>query len=319
MKKISLLIFLSVLLVSCGKKYHYNEGYIFGTTFHIIYESEKDVKSDIIKELMKVDNSLSSFNKNSIISKINRNENIECDSMFLEVYNKANLISKETNGAFDITVAPIVNAYGFGYKKYKTQVNIDSLMKYVGYNKISLEGKRIIKKNPNIQLITSAIAKGYGVDIVARFLEKLGIKNYLVEIGGETRCLGHSEKHSKWRIGIDKPIDDVTAQNRKIEDVIEMNSGSLATSGNYRNFYLKDGVKYAHTIDPRTGISVTHTVLSVSVKAKACMDADAYATAFMVLGLEESEKIINANKDIEALIIYSKGNKLEIWKSKGFK
>lgn len=268
---------------------------------------------------MKVDNSLSSFNKNSIISKINRNENVECDSMFIEVYKKALMISKETNGAFDITVAPLVNAYGFGYKKMKSSINIDSLMQYVGYEKLNLVNNKIIKSNQNIQLITSAIAKGYGVDVVARFLEKKGITNYLVEIGGETRCLGNSENHSKWRIGIDKPIDDVTAQNRKIEDVIEMNSGSLATSGNYRNYYIKDGVKYAHTIDPRTGESVTHTVLSVSIKAKACMDADAYATAFMVLGLDSSKKIIDANNNIEALIIYAEGKKLGIWKSKGFK
>jgi len=321
MKRIQLIFFAValILLSSCGNKFHYDEGYIFGTTYHVVYQSDTNLKVDYHARLQDVDNSLSSFNKNSIITKVNNNIDVECDSMFIEVFNTSQEISQKTDGAFDITVAPLVNAWGFGFKKYKENTNIDSLMTFVGYNKIRLDGKRIIKDIPEIQLITSAIAKGYGVDVVADYLESKGINNYMVEIGGEIRASGLNEKKSVWRVGIDKPIDDVSASNRVLQGVLEMSKGALATSGNYRNFYIKDGKKYSHTIDPRTGYPVQHSVLSASVKAPNCMVADAYATSFMVLGIEKAEEIVEKDSSLEAYIIYSEDGKFKVWKSKGFR
>lgn len=320
MKKIQFLLFAIaiVLFSSCGNKYQYDEGYIFGTTYHVVYQSDNSLQADYSAKLQQVDNSLSSFNKNSVITKVNNNVDVECDSMFIEVFNASQRISKVTGGAFDITVAPLVNAWGFGFKKYKENTNIDSLMTYVGFNKVRLEGNRIIKKNPGIQLITSAIAKGYGVDVVADYIESRGVKNYMVEIGGEIRAKGINEKGNVWRVGIDKPIDDASAMNRVLQDIMEISDGSLATSGNYRNFYVKDGKKYSHTIDPRTGYPVQHSVLSASVKAPNCMIADAYATSFMVLGLEKAKSIVEADSSLEAYFIYSEQGKMKVWKSAGF-
>lgn len=321
MKRINLIIvlLLAILFASCGNKYQYDEGFIFGTTYHVVYQSDINSHEEYRMKLQEVDNSLSSFNKNSIITKINQNIDVECDSMFIDVFTASQKISEITDGAFDITVAPLVNAWGFGFKKYNENVNIDSLMTFVGYKKVRLENKTIIKDMPNIQLITSAIAKGYGVDVVANYLESKGVINYMVEIGGEIRARGLNEKDLAWRVGIDKPIDDVTATDRQLQDVVEMPNGALATSGNYRNFYIKDGKKYAHTIDPRTGYPVEHGLLSASVKAKNCMLADAYATSFMVLGLEKTMQIVNNDKSLEAYIIYSENGVFKVWESEGFR
>lgn len=319
MKKILLILVVATMLCSCGKPYQYDEGFIFGTTYHVTYQSSNNYRTLYHTELQKVDNSLSSFNKNSTITKINNNIPVLCDSMFIEVFTAAQKISEKTNGAFDISVAPVVNAWGFGFKKYKDNINIDSLMNFVGYKKVRLEGGRIIKDNPSTKLITSAIAKGYGVDVVAKYLESKGVSNYMVEIGGEIRAKGVSEKKKVWRVGIDKPIDDVSASQRELQDVVEIFNGSMATSGNYRNFYIKDGKKYSHTIDPRTGYPVQHSVLSVSVIAKNCMIADAYATSFMVLGLEKAKEIIRDDKSLEAYIIYSSGDQLKVWESNNFR
>lgn len=309
-----------VLFASCTKTYQYDQGFVFGTQYHIIYNNDNNLKDSIEKELTKVNSSLSSFDKNSVISKVNRNEEAILDEMFMKVFNKSMEISNITKGAFDITVAPLVNAYGFGYGKKKEKVNVDSILPFIGYKKISLQDGKIVKENPQIELIASAIAKGFGVDVVAEYLEKKGVKDYMVEIGGEIRLKGKSSKNRKWKIGIDKPVDDVTASNRKLQEIISMDKGAMATSGNYRNFYYKDGKKYSHTIDPRTGYPVEHTILSASVIANNCMEADAYATSFMVLGLEGSKAVIEQNKNLEAYLIYSdKDGKYKVWMSKGIK
>lgn len=309
-----------VLFISCTKTYQYDQGFVFGTQYHIIYNSDNNLKDSIVKELNKVNSSLSSFDKNSVISKVNRNEDVILDEMFLKVFKKSMEISNITKGAFDITVAPLVNAYGFGYGKKKERVNVDSILPFIGYKKIKLQEGKIVKENPQTELIASAIAKGFGVDIVAEYLEKKGVKDYMVEIGGEIRLKGKSSKDRKWKIGIDKPVDDVTASDRKIQEIISMEKGAMATSGNYRNFYYKDGKKYSHTIDPRTGYPVEHTLLSASVITSNCMEADAYATSFMVLGLEESRAIIEQNNNLEAYLIYSdKDGKYKVWMSKGIK
>lgn len=295
-----------------------DEGMVFGTIYHITYQSDTNYQKEIEAELQKVDNSLSPFNKTSIISRINRNEKVKVDEMFSEVFQLAEKISGETDGAFDITVAPMVNAWGFGFKTGNppTRQTIDSLRAIVGFHTVSLQDGYIIKKNPKTMLDCSAIAKGYGTDVVARFLKKKGVQNFMVEIGGEIVVNGNNEKLQLWRIGINKPTDDSLNTNQTIQDVVSVSNIAMATSGNYRNFYYKNGKKYAHTIDPKTGYPVQHNILSATVFADDCATADAYATSFMVLGLDGAKKILEKHPELCAYLIYSdqKGSN-QIWYS----
>ena len=295
-----------------------DEGMVFGTIYHITYQSDINYQKEIEAELQKVDNSLSPFNKTSIISRINRNEKVKVDEMFSEVFQLAEKISGETDGAFDITVAPIVNAWGFGFKTGNppTRQTIDSLRAIVGFHTVSLQDGYVIKKNPKTMLDCSAIAKGYGTDVVARFLKKKGVQNFMVEIGGEIVVNGNSEKLQPWRIGINKPTDDSLNTSQAIQDVVSVSNIAMATSGNYRNFYYKNGKKYAHTIDPKTGYPVQHNILSATVFADDCATADAYATSFMVLGLDGAKKILEKHPELCAYLIYSdqKGSN-QIWYS----
>ena len=283
------------------------EGGVFGTFYHITYQSKSDLKTGIDETLKQVDNSLSPFNKESVITAINTGTSMETDSMFVQVFELAQHVSAETNGAFDITVAPLVNLWGFGFKNMDnvSQQKVDSLLPYVGYQKVKLVDGNIQKESPETMLDCSAIAKGYGVDAVGRYLESQGVKNYMVEIGGEVRVRGTNQRGELWHVGINKPVEDPTNMQNDIEQVIAITQLSLATSGNYRNFYEKDGKKYAHTIDPRTGHPVQHSILSSTVLAKDCATADAYATAFMVLGLEEAKKVLAQHPDLMAFFIYS--------------
>ena len=230
-------------------------------------------------------------------------------------------ISKETNGAFDITVAPLANAWGFGFKKgaFPDSAMIDSLLEITGYTKVALseEGK-VVKLDQRMMISCSAVAKGYAVDVIAQFLAKKGITNFMVDIGGEIVARGENPKKELWRIGINKPVDDSLSINQELQTVLNVTDVGIATSGNYRNFYYRDGKKYAHTIDPRTGYPVQHNILSATVVAKDCMSADAYATAFMVMGLEEAERFANAHPDIDACFIYTDGNgELQTYYTKG--
>ncbi len=295
-----------------------DEGMVFGTIYHITYQSNTNYQKEIEAELQKVDNSLSPFNKTSIISRINRNEKVKVDEMFSEVFQLAEKISGDTDGAFDITVAPMVNAWGFGFKTGNppTRQTIDSLRAIVGFHTVSLQDGYVIKKNPKTMLDCSAIAKGYGTDVVARFLKKKGVQNFMVEIGGEIVVNGNNEKLQPWRIGINKPTDDSFNTNQAIQDVVSVSNIAMATSGNYRNFYYKNGKKYAHTIDPKTGYPVQHNILSATVFADDCATADAYATSFMVLGLDGARKILEKHPELCAYLIYSdqKGRN-QIWYS----
>ena len=295
-----------------------DEGMVFGTIYHITYQSDTNYQKEIESELQKVDHSLSPFNKTSIISCVNRNEKVKVDEMFSEVFQLAEKISGDTDGAFDITVAPMVNAWGFGFKTGNppTKQTIDSLRAIVGFNTVSLQDGYVIKKNPKTMLDCSAIAKGYGTDVVARFLKKKGVQNFMVEIGGEIVVNGNSEKLQPWRIGINKPTDDSLNTSQAIQDVVSVSNIAMATSGNYRNFYYKNGKKYAHTIDPKTGYPVQHNILSATVFADDCATADAYATSFMVLGLDGAKKILEKHPELCAYLIYSdqKGSN-QIWYS----
>ena len=285
-------------------------GFVFGTVYKITYQCKDDLKPEIEAELKRFDQSLSPFNDSSVISRVNRNEELVTDSFFQTCFNRSMEISRETEGAFDITVAPLANAWGFGFKKgtFPDSLMIDSLLQFTGYEKVKLENGKVIKQDPRTMLSCSAVAKGYSVDVVAHLLDRKGIKNYMVDIGGEVVVKGKNATGDLWRIGINKPYDDSLAVKQDIQTILNLTDVGMATSGNYRNYYYKDGKKYAHTIDPRTGYPVQHSILSSTVVAEDCMTADALATSFMVMGLEEAEKFCKANPMIDAYFIYSGEN-----------
>lgn len=285
------------------------EGSIFGTVYHIKYESPKKLDTLILCELHQVDQSLSVFNENSTISLINKGKITKADGMLFEVIEKAQQISKKTNGAFDVTVMPLVNAWGFGFKNstFPTKQQIDSLKHFIGYQKITLRSDSIIiKKDARIMIDCGAIAKGYAADRIARLLRENGVRNYMIEIGGEVITKGRNPDGNPWKIGISKPIP----KSKDLQTILSLENAALATSGNYRNYYEVNGKKIAHTIDPRTGFPVQHTLLSATVFARDCATADAYATAFMVLGLNDAINIVKADQTLNAIFIYSdsKGN-----------
>lgn len=301
--------------------YQHNEGTIFGTLYHAKYLCARDLQADIEAELQKVDASLSMFNPGSTISKINKGESNQVDEMLSEVLELSFSINKATDGAFDPTVAPLVNAWGFGFKNGQLPNNkqVDSLLVLVGLSGIHLEGNKLTKDNPLSILDFSAIAKGYGVDKAAQVLRSHNIKDFMVEIGGEVVTEGVNEKGEPWRIGINKPDDDSTSTNTELQDVISLSGKAIATSGNYRNYYIKDGRKIAHTINPKTGYPAQQDILSSTVMAPNCAEADAFATAFMVLGLEQAKQVLRTQPQLEAYFIYSdeKGN-YQTWCTEGF-
>ncbi len=318
-----LLIVGTVLIIRQQHNMPYQKcaGTIFGTTYHITYQYDEDLQPELEARMKEVDNALSMFNKESIISKVNNNQPVELNEMFVEVFQQAQKISEDTNGAFDITVAPLVNAWGFGFKNEQMPDKhaVDSLMAIVGYQKVSYDGKHIMKRDPRITLDCSAIAKGFGVDVVARLLEEKGIDNYMVEIGGEVVTHGISEKRVPWKIGVTKPTDDPLQEGNELQTVLNLTDKAMATSGNYRNFYYKGKRKYAHTIDPKTGYPVQHSILSATVLTNRCMRADAYATAFMVMGFEGAKKVLERNPDLMAYLIYDDHGKMGVWYSPSLK
>lgn len=321
---LSVIVIGTVLFVSKQRNvpYQENRGFVFGTIYQITYQSDKDLQSGIEAELQKVDNSLSTFNPKSVISRVNRNESVDVDDMFAEVFRLAENVSAETGGAFDITVAPMVNAWGFGFKSgnMPTKYQLDSLRAIVGFHKVAMKGRRVVKRNPHTMLDCSAIAKGYGCDAVARFLERCGVKNYMVNIGGEIVTCGVNMERLPWKIGVTKPVDDSLSVNDENQTVLNVTNMSMATSGNYRNFYYKNGKKYAHTIDPKTGCPVQHNILSATVLAKKCAVADAYATSFMVMGLEKAKAVLERHPELMAYFIYSDRNgKNAVWFSPSMK
>ena len=306
-----LLIVGTVLIIRQQRNMPYQKysDFVFGTTFTVSYQCDSDMNQSIKAELMKVDASLSPFNKASIITAINNNEDVTPDKMFMDVFLLAMDVSRETNGAFDITVAPLVNAWGFGFKSGEkpTARQVDSLRQIIGYQKVSLVDGKIRKLDPRMMLDCSAIAKGYGTDVIANFLRSRGVKNFMVEIGGEIVTCGVNPSRVPWKVGVIKPTDDSLNVSHEVQTVLNVTDIAMATSGNYRRFYYKDGKKFAHTIDPATGYPVQHNILSATVLAKTCATADAYATSFMVLGLDGARKVLERHPELMAYFIYDDG------------
>lgn len=313
-------IYLIIILIlySCGNEATVRQevkitGYAQGTTYSVLYVTEDGVnhQRSIDSLLIEIDNSMSTYQKNSLISKWNQSEDgdkIKFDENFVKVYNISEEVFHKTEGLFDPTVAPLVNAWGFGFEKESeiNQLLVDSLLPIVGFDKLlSPHGARggVVKINSQFTLDFNAVAQGYTVDVLGELLEKKGINNYLVEVGGELRAKGNNINDTLWRVGIDRPLPNL--KEREIEAIISLDNLSLATSGNYRKFYEKDGKKYSHTINPKTGYPVEHNLLSATVIADECAYADAYATAFMVMGLEQSKEFLTQHKELMALLIYS--------------
>jgi thiamine biosynthesis lipoprotein len=303
--------------------YQTNSGLIFGTSYNLKYQCDSNLVKGIEEELKRVDNSLSTFNEKSIITAVNQNKEVVLNDMFLSVYKKAMEVSENTDGAFDITVAPLVNAWGFGFKNgiNPEKAQVDSLLQIVGYKKVELKGDRVVKQDPRIMLDCSAIAKGFGVDVIANYLSNLGVKNFMIEIGGEIVTSGINEQRLPWKIGVTKPTDDPLGDaGGELMTVMNVTDKAMATSGNYRNFYYKGGKKYAHTIDPKTGYPVQHSLLSATVLARDCATADAYATSFMVMGLEKAKKFLEQHTELMAYFIYSdEKGKNAVWFSPSLK
>lgn len=328
MKLISFALVFMLLLAACQTKkgeYLKISGFAQGTTYHITYENSnnEDYSTDIDSILKAFDKSLSIYDSTSIISRINNNDpSVEADDWFIDVFNKSVEVNASSGGAFDITVGPVVNAWGFGSKavaKHDTAF-IDSLLQYVGMEKVKLEGRKVIKKYPGVKLDVNALAQGYSVDVVCDFFKNKGIRNYLVEIGGEVRGKGTNTSDKFWHIGIDRPTDDNMPPANQLQAIIEINNKSLATSGNYRKFFVENGVKYSHTIDPKTGFPARNTLLSATVVCDDCITADAYATSFMVVGIEKSKEMLSKLKGIEVYFVYSNPQgEYEVYFSEGMK
>jgi len=325
---LALLLFFSMYLVSCSnfsnKKEVKIEGLAQGTYYAITYYDKEGINyQTAIDSFFKAfDMSASVYLEESIISRLNNNDSTAiADEAFKYIFNKSMEVSRKTEGAFDITVMPLVNAWGFGFTDPMKldSAKVDSILPLVNYRNIKLVNGKLIKNNPEIKVDFNAIAQGYSADLIGKILESKGIENYLIDVGGEVLAKGTKSGNKMWKVGIEKPAENAD-DARKLNAVVNLKNKALATSGNYRRFFVKDGIKYSHTIDPKTGFPVNHTILSTSVMANDCITADAYATAFMVMGLEKIKSFLKQNPDLEVYIIYAEPNgRLATWTSNGLK
>jgi len=301
------------------QNYDYFEGNIQGSTFHIKYKINGDsIKiSDIYSIFSGIDSSLSIYIDSSIISRINNNDtSVTTDKYFEDVFAMSDSVYKLSNGLFDVTVGPLVKAWGFtpgGHKKLDPK-QISKLKQHVGFNKIKLINHKLLKSDSRILLDPNAIAQGYTCEVVANYFISKGISDYMIEIGGEVKTKGANDKGKPWKIGIDKPIDE--NQERELQTILLVTNTSVCTSGSYRKFIEENGIKYSHTINPKTGYPTHQNLLSVTVITPNCTYADAVATALMVMGLAHAKKFVENHKEIEAYFIFvNKKGEFETWNS----
>ena len=298
-----LAVLVAVLLVGCGEnRPHYRtvNGSILGTTFHIIAETTlpiEQISTEVQRINQEANSSMSIFNATSLLSRINNNETDEVDihiARNIEIAGKVNALTPR----YDITVKPLVEAYGFAAKNREAKPNIDSLIQFVGFEKFHLEGNRIVKEDSRLQIDLNSVAKGYVVDLIAEWLDKQGSENYIVEVGGEIRAKGINAKGIAWRVGVDSPFDNNNSPGEHQQRVVQISNSSLATSGNYRRFYYNaEGERISHTLNPQTGRSHTTTLLSATVIAPRCATADALATAFMASNEGDAIKLAEQLRD----------------------
>ena len=325
MKRVFLLFIGLVILASCGKqpKKMVLQGLAQGSYYAVTYfdEQGRNFQHEIDSIFHAVDMSVNLWVDSSVISKVNRNEEVVLDQIFIDNFNIAQEAAKLSDGYFDPTVSPIVAAWGFSYKVGDsiTPQLIDSLKQWVDYRKVRIENGKVIKESPNITLDFNAIAQGYTSDLIAAFLESRGIKSYLVDTGGEIMAKGEKTNGKPWIVGIEKP-----AENKDSEQVVQtriaLRDKGLVTSGSTRKYVERNGKRYSHSINPKTGYPVEHNVLSVTVLAENSVWADALASICMVMGLEQSLPLIESLDGVEAYYIYSnEQNELETFATEGFK
>ena len=297
-------------------RYFHNEGGIFGTYYNIRYESRHDLKDSIQAALTAFDNSLSMFNPHSVLSAINANRDTVTDEAFETMWAEADRVYTLSGGAFDITVAPLVKAFGFGRKSDQfssiSRQTVDSLREFVGFEKVQLIEHKVLKSDSRIQIDAGAVAKGQSCDMVASMLYRNGCNNYIVDIGGEVVAQGLNDRGEPWHIGITKPNLNNEGAQDELQQVLAVTDICMATSGNYRNYYYADGERRSHTIDPRTGYPVQHSLLSATVVSRSCMRADAMATACMVLGAENALAMIEQANDAACYLIVAQNDTLAV-------
>ena len=286
------------------QQYRYTEGKIYGTFYHISYASDEDLKEEILRQMESVNASLSMFNPESVIARLNRNETDSVDRHIAFNLHLADSIGALSDGRYDVTVKPLVEAWGFAGRERVENPNVDSILEFVGREKVRVEGGRLVKDDPRVQLDFNSVAKGYTVDLLAGLVEKYGAENYIVDIGGEVRCRGLNRQGRAWRIGVETPFDGNMSDGEYLQKRIQMTGGGLATSGNYRRFYLDgEGNKVAHTIDPRTGRSALSRLLSVTVAAPTCAEADALGTMFLAMGADDALAAVERMPGVKAYFI----------------
>lgn len=312
----------------CGRLTTENEvklnGMAQGTYYAITYfdAENRNLQPEIDSFFRAFDRSASVYLPESIISRFNNNDpGTIADDDFTTIFKKSIEVSEATKGAFDITTMPLTNAWGFGFTDPMKldSAQVDSLLQYVDYRKISLVDGKLIKEMPEIKIDYNAIAQGYSADLIGKMLMDRGINIFLVDVGGEVLAKGKKPDGTLWKVGIEKPSKEADDE-RALDAIVVLEDKALASSGNYRRFFLKDGKRYSHTIDPKTGFPVTHALLSTSVMANDCMTADAYATAFMVMGVEKAKEFLESNTELEAHFIYTNADgQYETWTSPGLK
>lgn len=310
------------------KTYHHNQGHVFGTYYNIRYESEKDLEDSIKAAFSAFDNSLSMFNPRSVLSAVNANRDTVTDDCFEQMWAEAKRVHSLSNGAFDITVAPLVNYWGFGTKeknyalsltpKEEEKAAIDSILQFVGFDKIMLTGHQVTKSDPRVMIDAGAVAKGQACDLIAGMLRRNGCVNRLVDIGGEVVCHGVNAQGKTWQVGITKPNLNNEGAQKELQEVVEAPNICMATSGNYNNYYYAGKERRSHTIDPRTGYPVQHPLLSATVISSSCMRADALATACMVLGADSAIQMMAKAKDAECYLIVAHNDSLVTMCSPGW-
>lgn len=329
MKRIFLFILPFSLIVSaCSRQPEYAEinGLTQGTTYHIVVEKIPGLDIMALRQkienlLTEVDNSLSIYNDSSVISIINAGVSDVTDTLFRQVFRSSAIVSELSGGLFDITIGPLVKAWGFGPDAMKRfdETMLDSLLALVGMDKVRLDGERLIRADQHMFIDVNAIAQGYTVDLLVELLKQEGIDECLVEVGGEVRTAG-DKGGMGWHIGIDTPTDDNNTPGADMQAKVRLDNRALATSGNYRKFFVEDGVKYSHTIDPRTGYPVRHTLLSATVIAPECAMADAWATACMVAGTGAAIALIERYDFLEGYLIFSdEKGEMRTWMSNGLR
>lgn len=307
MKKLICLI-IPIIVISCThkpQKIKY-EGIVQGSYFSITYYDENDrtFEAEIDSIFREVDNSVSLWNENSIIRKVNRNEDVVVNQIFKDNFEWARKASEFSDGAFDATIGPLIEAWGFHFKKElnMTPEIVDSIREFIGYQKIKIVDDRVVKANPNMTLDFNAVAQGYTTDLIGKFLETNGIHNYLVDVGGEILARGTKPYGDLWTVGIEKPAENYDSE-RSVQEKLKLTDKGIVTSGNYRKYIEKDGVRYSHSIDPKTGYPVDQSLLSATIIADNASWADCLATICMIVGKEKASKLLEG-QGVEAYFIY---------------